>query len=112
MPEPIRKNRSNPGPPAGAIPIIDRISVTIEKAEKVRLAAISDDLLADEPALAMTDVFGPKVRPGLGPGPKVLIGDLREISLLPARQEPAYEYRIGRPCRDRPTQHCKMAVYR
>ena len=63
MPEPIRKNRSNADPPAGAIPIIERIPVAIEAAEKTRLAAIADDLLADEPVLAMTDVFGPRVRP-------------------------------------------------
>ena len=101
MPEPIRKSRANPGPPAGTIPIIDRIPVTIEKAEKVRLAGIADALLADEPALAMTDVFGPMVRPGLGPGPKVLIGDLSEIPLLEERHEPAYEYRIALLAHDR-----------
>jgi hypothetical protein len=95
MPEPIRKNRSNPGPPAGAIPITERNPVTLEKAEKTRLAGIADAILADEPALAMTDVFGPKVRPGLGSGPMVLIGDLSEIPLLPERHEPAYEYRIA-----------------
>jgi hypothetical protein len=95
MPEPIGKSTANPGPPAGAIAIIERVPVTIGRAEKARLAAIADDLLADEPALAMTDVFGPKVRTGLGPGPMVLIGDLSEIPLLGGRREPAYEYRIA-----------------
>ena len=95
MPEPTTKNRSNPGPPASAIPIIERIPVTMDRGEKVRLAAIADELLADEPALAMTDVFGPKVRPGLGPGPMALIGDLSEIPLLGGQRKPAYEYRIA-----------------
>jgi hypothetical protein len=95
MAEPNRKSRISPGPPAGAIPIIDRIPVTLERTEKKRLAGIADALLADEPALAMTDVFGPKVRPGIGAGPLVLIGDLSEIPLLSERHEPAYEYRIA-----------------
>jgi len=100
MPEPISKSTANPGPPAGAIAIIERVPVTIGGAEKARLAAIADDLLADEPALAMTDVFGPKVRAGLGPGPMVLIGDLSEIPLVGGRREPAYEYRIALLARD------------
>ncbi len=112
-----KKSRLNPGPPAGAIPILERIPVEITKAEKARLATIADDLLADEPALAMTDAFGPRVRPGLGPGPKALIGDLSEIPLLPERHEPAYEYRIALLAHDRDililsgNRNCEFEAY-
>jgi len=57
--------------------------------------AITERLVADEPALVSSLDFGPFVRQGTGPGPSVLIGDQSEISLLRSAQDTHLDYRMS-----------------
>ncbi|PXW68059.1 hypothetical protein C7964_104149 [Loktanella sp. PT4BL] len=57
--------------------------------------AITQRLLADEPAFAWSGEFGSHKAQGRGTGPQVLIGDLSQIGLLQGRGDPPLDHRLA-----------------
>lgn len=89
---------SAPPPPAlatgrPALPVVGRSADAPAPAERDRLDALAARLLASEPALAATGAFGPRVAPGVGPGPGLLFEDHGEIPLIGGRGDSALQYR-------------------
>ncbi len=80
---------------SGLLPIVPRMAVPLEDSELRRLQAIAAWMAAEEPALAMTQAFGSRTRPGLLAGRWLVIGDASEITLAKTDEEPAYEYRLS-----------------
>lgn len=77
------------------LPIVPRMTVTLEEAELRRLQGIAARKGAEEPALAATQAFGPHTRPGMLADRWLVIGDTREITLAKIDEEPACEYRLS-----------------
>jgi hypothetical protein len=55
-----------------AIPIVERIALSVPKSESRRLSAIAARLAADEPALSSGDFAGVLIESGLYDGPALL----------------------------------------
>jgi hypothetical protein len=69
-------------------------------AERLRLLAIAERLVSNEPALSNTDAFGPDVRSGMLDGPMLLVGDHRDIPLISDEASDLYQYRMSLLARD------------
>lgn len=78
-----------------AIPIVDRTLASVPEAERDRLNGLAEALLSAERRLADTSHFGPDLRPGIGPGPALLIDDQSEIWLAGPPEENLLEYRLA-----------------
>ena len=76
-----------------SIPIVGHFDIHIDNGERQRLARLARNLLADEPARASTNAFGPNVHAGLGPGPSLFIEDHSWISLYEWAGDAAFSYR-------------------
>jgi len=76
-----------------SIPIVSQFDVQVSNADRDRIAALTQRLLADEPGLDRTDVFGPAVQCGLGEGPSLLFEDHSQISLFSEIEDTPLEYR-------------------
>ncbi len=77
------------------LPIVPRMAVKLEDGELRRLQGIAARIAAKEPALAATQAFGPRTRPGIFSNRWLVVGDAREITLAKVDEEPAYEYRLS-----------------
>lgn len=85
-----------PGPATrGSVPVVANFAASISQPEADRLKSLAGQLLANEPALASTEVFGPGVRAGMCDGPALVIGDHREVALTTPRDAAIYEYRLS-----------------
>jgi hypothetical protein len=73
--------------------VVEQIPVRIGAGERRDLAHLARRLLAEEPALAATEAFGPGVARGLSEGPALLFEDHSEIGLFAGRGIPPLEYR-------------------
>ncbi|MCP4317699.1 MAG: hypothetical protein GY789_17195 [Hyphomicrobiales bacterium] len=71
-----------------------QIQTGLAAEDDARLRLIADRIVANEPALAATHVFGPRVSVGLTSGPGLFIGDHSEIALTSASDISILEYRI------------------
>jgi hypothetical protein len=92
--EPARGANGWIGSPAlPSLPIIEQIPVEIDKREGRRLARLAQRLLAEEPALAVTEAFRGNVAPGLGPWPCLVIEDHSAIALSEDPGDLTYAYR-------------------
>jgi len=80
---------------ATAVPVVANFAVAVSQEESARLERIAAHLLATEPALSSTDVFGPRVEAGMGDGPALVIGDHREVALIEPQDAAKYEYRLS-----------------
>ena len=78
----------------GLLPVVPRLAVTLDEDELRRLRGIAARMTAEEPALAATQAFGPRTRPGMLAGRWLVIGDTREIALAKFN-EATYEYRLS-----------------
>lgn len=74
------------------LPICAAAAVDIAPEERQRLSDIAAKLLRQEPLLASTVAFGPRVRAGIGAGPAVFFEDGSEIALA-RHSNSAHEYR-------------------
>ena len=77
------------------IPVVKRFSAVVSDAERTRLQAIAEQLIHDEPALAMVDAFGPSVRSGMREGPLLILGDHSDIPLIGGEAADLYQYRMA-----------------
>jgi hypothetical protein len=77
------------------LPIVPRISVPLDEDERWRLRAIAAQIASEEPALAATDAFGTRARPGISAHRWLVIGDATEIALAKIDEESTYEYRLS-----------------
>jgi len=77
------------------IPIISHHDVCIDHLEQKRLQQIASRLIADEPALASTDAFGPGVSASDRDGIALIIGDHSDTALMPPEQILHYDYRLS-----------------
>lgn len=75
------------------LPIVAHCDVTLDAQERERLRRLASDLRADEPALWASAAFGPRVSPGLGPWPSLVIEDHSGIALFEERGDAPYAYR-------------------
>ncbi len=76
-----------------SIPIVSQSDVCIDANDRDQLEVLAQRLLANDPGLNRTDVFGPNVRPGLGDGPSFLFEDHSQISLFSNAEDTPLEYR-------------------
>ena len=76
-----------------ALPIVGRVAVRLDRAERERLERLASRLLASEPALSATDAFGARVSSGTCDAPALLFEDIGEIALLGGRGDFALQYR-------------------
>ncbi|UXA08893.1 hypothetical protein KXD96_12945 [Mycobacterium sp. SMC-2] len=77
------------------LPVVPRISATLDEHQLRHLHVVAQKLAAEDPALAATDAFGDRVRPGMSSGLWLVIGDTREIALSTPDKAPTYEYRLS-----------------
>ena len=77
------------------LPVIPRIAATLDEHQLHHLQVVAQKMAAEDPALAATDAFGDRVRPGMSRGPWLVIGDTREIGLSTPDKAPTYEYRLS-----------------
>lgn len=76
-----------------SIPIVHQIQVDLGARMHRKLQALSDRLLANEPTLNRTDMFGPRVSAGLSPAPSVIFEDHTEMALFNTAADAPLEYR-------------------
>jgi len=79
--------------PTVAVSVIEQVPVSLDAAERARLARLADTLRAAEPAVDATAFFGAQVSAGLGPGPTAVIEDHSAIRLFEEVGDLAYAYR-------------------
>ncbi|MDP2618961.1 MAG: hypothetical protein Q8P46_02085 [Hyphomicrobiales bacterium] len=79
----------------GSVPVMANFAASVAPSEAARLEGIAAHLLANEPTLSSTDVFGPGVEAGLGEGAALFIGDHREVALMRPQNAQVYEYRLS-----------------
>ena len=77
------------------LPVISKYAASISNPEQKRLEQLANRLAANEPALGLTSVFGPRVKSGLMQGLAMMIGDNREIALADPDRSALFEYRIS-----------------
>jgi len=77
------------------LPIVPLGKTHLSAAEVARILSLAGRLLRDEPALAATEAFGSRVRPGLVSGPSLFYEDHSEIRLVREWTAEAYKYRIA-----------------
>jgi len=87
---PDRKRRLRP---SAAVSVIEQVPVSLDAAERARLARLAAALRAAEPALDATAYFGTTVSAGVGPGPAVVVEDHSAITLFEEAGDIAYAYR-------------------
>lgn len=75
------------------IPIVSQSDLEIDPGDQNRLEVLAQRLLANEPGLNRTDVFGPSVRTGLDEGPSFFFEDHSQISLFSDAEDTPLEYR-------------------
>lgn len=78
-----------------SIPIVGHFDIGLEAKEIERLKIVSKNIIETEPALTTTEFFGELTASGLGTGPKLMIGDHREIALARPNKQSIYEYRLS-----------------
>ncbi len=84
------------GPLASALlPVVPRLAVALEPDELRRLRRIAARIATEEPALAATQAFGSRTRPGILANRWLVIGDASEIALTKVDDEAAYEHRLS-----------------
>ncbi len=79
----------------GSLPIIPIDHHKIGSKETTRLEGIAARLLRNEPALSVTDVFGPGVSSGLTNGPALIIANQQDAGLTSLAQPDIYDYRLS-----------------
>ena len=67
----------------------------LSPAARDNIAAVAQEILAEERGLGDVSVFGPEVHCGIGDGPAVLFGDASEIALLSELGGARHDYRLG-----------------
>lgn len=67
----------------------------LDEEDEVRVQAIADRLMRDEPALGSGVVFAPQVQQGLSKAPALIFGDQQEISLFSGNTPSQLEYRMA-----------------
>ena len=77
------------------IPIVSHHDVCIDHREQERLQQIASRLIADEPALASTDAFGPGVSASDRDGMALILADHSDTALMPPEQMLHYDYRLS-----------------
>jgi len=82
-------------PASTLLPIISRMTVTLDESEVQRLETIAAHIIEEEPALATTHTLAPGTRPGLASNRWLLIGDTSEIALARHDEESSFEYRLS-----------------
>jgi hypothetical protein len=73
-----------------SLPVVEQIPVAVADAEQRRIAALANDLLADDPGLTPTAGL---VRQGVGAGPALIFEDHGEIPLFTTAAPSPLEYR-------------------
>ena len=76
-----------------SIPVVSQYDAEVSPSERDRIAVLAARLLADEPALSDTHVFGPRVRSGLDDGPSLCFEDHSQVSLFSVTEDTPLEYR-------------------
>jgi len=76
-----------------SLPIVEDFHVDLTDAERRELAGIAARLIAEEPALSATGIFGPRVSAGVGHGPAVLFEDHSETAFADRHNVSLLEYR-------------------
>lgn len=77
------------------LPIVPFSNISLSPAEVERVQSLAQSLLREEPALAASEAFGPRVSSGLASGPSLFYEDHSEISLVRKWVTEAYKYRIA-----------------
>ncbi len=78
-----------------SLTIVPCCSPKLDKEDEVRVQAIADRLMRDEPALGSGAIFTPQVRQGLSKAPALIFGDQQEISLFSGNTPSRLEYRMA-----------------
>jgi hypothetical protein len=73
--------------------IVEDFHVDLTDVERGELTRIAARLIADEPALSATGIFGPRVTTGVGLGPAVLFEDHSETAFADRYNDSLLEYR-------------------
>ena len=73
--------------------IVEDIHVELTDAERGELTRVAGRLIAEEPALSATGIFGPLVTPGVGLGPAVLFEDHSGTAFADQHNDSLLEYR-------------------
>ncbi|MDH3739214.1 MAG: hypothetical protein OER92_08460, partial [Alphaproteobacteria bacterium] len=76
-----------------SLPIVEDLHIDLTDAERRELVRIAARLVAEEPALAATEIFGPRVTTGVGTGPAVLFEDHSGTAFADLHQDSLLEYR-------------------
>ena len=76
-----------------SIPIVAQLDVILDHRIREKAERLARRLLANEPALNNTAVFGPNVSSGLSGAPAIFFEDHSEISLFDVREDSPLEYR-------------------
>lgn len=76
-----------------SLPIVEDFHVDLTDAERKELTCIAARLVAEEPALSATGIFGPRVTTGVGHGPAALFEDHSETAFSGLHQDSLLEYR-------------------
>lgn len=76
-----------------SLPIVEDFHVDLTDAERRELARIAARLVAEEPGLSATGIFGPRVMAGVGHGPAVLFEDHSETAFADQHNDSLLEYR-------------------
>jgi len=88
-------NRSTTTHDIDRFSIVGRHKYDISNASRDEIHQLSNQLLADEPALMETEVFGAKVSAGVGPGVALHISNNYDITLLEEHSISGLEYRMS-----------------
>lgn len=75
------------------IPIVEHLAAELDPADATRVERLAARLLAAEPALGATRVFGPRVSAGVDDGPALLFEDHSEIALFSGGGNANLQYR-------------------
>ncbi len=80
--------------------IVPHAIVELTESDQRALDELADDLTKKEPTLAGFTWLDPLVTMGMGEGPWLVIGDLREVALAKGPAAALYEYRLAMLARD------------